>query len=72
VPEYHTKINVNNFLESLYTLVPFVTYIVQYLVYVNLCEYNRIFTLIISHSGEVVMGKKTYQKFGWNHNLYFV
>jgi len=61
--EYHTKINIYNFLEPLYTLVPFVTYIVQYLLYVNLCEYNHIFTLIISHSGELLMGKKMYQKF---------
>jgi len=52
------------FLEPIYTLVPFGTYIMQYSVYIKLCEYNHVFTLNVSHSGELGDTKKVYQLFG--------
>jgi len=58
LPDYHTKINMYNSLEPFYNLVPFGKSIMQYAVYINLCEYNHIFTLNVSHSGELLIGKK--------------
>jgi len=58
VYENHTKINMNNSLEPLCTLDPIGTCIVQYSVYIKLCEYNHIFTLNVSDSGEFGGAKK--------------
>jgi hypothetical protein len=40
------------------------TYIGQYSVYINLCEYIHNFTLNASLSGKIEMGTGMYQKFG--------
>ena len=52
------------FLKPFCTLVLFGTYIVQYSVYIVLCENNHIFTLNVSNSGKLGVAKKLYQKFG--------
>jgi len=72
VSEYHIKIYMYNFLEEFYTPVPISKYNVQYSVCKNLCEHNHVFTLNVSHSGELEEAKKLYQKCGSNHHLYFV
>ena len=55
--EYHTKINMLNFLVSFYTLIHIAKYIVQYPICVNLCVYNHSFTLNASLSEEFGEGK---------------
>jgi len=51
-----------NFLEPFHSLVPY-----RYIycaVYKKLCEYNHVFTLNVSQSGELGEAMKVNQKFG--------